>query len=75
MNNLWTNELTALRAQDSLKHYARALRTDNHTLALEVEATWGLYGYSPEFVSDVLGAVASGLPLDAAVRKAARGSG
>ncbi len=70
MKDLWTNELTVLRAQDSLKHYARALRTGNRTLAVEVEYTWGLYGYSPEVVSDVLSAVASGLPLATAIRQA-----
>lgn len=60
----------ANQAESDLKQYARAMRTANYERAIEIEQGWGLCGYPPEIVSTVLSAVATGLPLDAAIREA-----
>jgi len=57
-------------ASSDLKHYARAMRlSQQYSRAVQIERKWGLYGYTPEIVSTVLSAVATGLPLDAAIRE------
>lgn len=61
---------TPSAAEADLKQYARAMRTRNERRAADIEVHWGLYGYTPEIVSTVLGCVATGLPLDAAIREA-----
>lgn len=60
---------TPAEAESDLTAYARAMRTGNHTRAVDIEVRWGLYGYTPEVVSTVLGCVATGLPLDAAINE------
>lgn len=57
-------------AASDLKRYARAMRTGQHETASRIEKSWELYGYTPEIVSTVLSCVATGLPLDAAIREA-----
>lgn len=64
----------ARMAESDLTKYARALRTGGAVTAVEIEERWGLYGYPPEIVSDVLSCVATGLPLDAAISEATRGA-
>jgi len=61
--------LTGAAAAD-LKRYVRAMRTGQDATVTRIEKEWGLYGYTPEIVSTVLAAVATGLPFDAAVREA-----
>jgi len=58
------------QAATDARRYARALRTGNEAMAVQIERAWKLYGYTPEVVSDVLGAVATGLPFDAALDEA-----
>lgn len=57
-------------AKAAVQQYARAMRTANHAVAVNIEQHWGLYGYTPEIVSTVLACVATGLPLDAAIEEA-----
>lgn len=57
-------------ATSDLSRYGRALRTNNITAAVAIERAWGLYGYTPQIVCTVLGCVATGLPLDAAIEVA-----
>jgi hypothetical protein len=54
-------------AESDLTAYARAMRTGNDAKAVDIEVRWGLYGYTPEVVSNVLACVATGLQLDAAI--------
>lgn len=61
---------TPEQAATDARRYARALRTGNEAMAVQIERAWRLYGYIPEIVSDVLSAVATGLPLDAAIDEA-----
>jgi hypothetical protein len=61
---------TPEQARTDARQYARALRTGSDAWAVQIERAWGLYGYSPEVVSTVLSAVATGLPLDAAIDEA-----
>lgn len=62
--------LTSYEAESDLKAYARAMRTGNHTRAVDIEQRWGLYGYTPEIVSTVLSCVATGLSLGGAISEA-----
>lgn len=57
-------------ARGDLARYGRAMRTGSFQTAVEIEKSWGLYGYPPEIVSTVLSCVATGLPLDAAIAEA-----
>lgn len=57
-------------AESDITQYARALRTGNTAMAIQIELRWGLFGYTPEIVSTVLACVATGLPLDAAIDEA-----
>ena len=61
-------------AESDLKQYGLAMRRGNGAMAAAIEQLWGLYGYTPEIVSTVLSCVATGLPLDAAIDEATRGS-
>ncbi len=61
---------TPASAESDATAYARALRTGNDLKADQIERRWGLYGYTPEIVSNVLACVATGLPLDAAIDEA-----
>jgi hypothetical protein len=61
---------TPEQAATDLRRYGRALRTTSLEQASQIERAWGLHGYSPEIVSTVLSAVATGLPLDAAIDEA-----
>ena len=61
---------TPEQAQSDITQYARALRTGNDMKSADIEVAWGLYGYTPEIVSTVLACVATGLPLDAAIKEA-----
>lgn len=58
------------KAARDLSRYARALRTGSYECAVQIESAWGLCGYTPQIVSTVLAAVATGLPLDAAINEA-----
>lgn len=59
-------------AASDLRRYARAMRLDQTASAVDIERRWGLYGYAPQIVSEVLAAVATGLPLDAAIKEVTR---
>jgi len=61
---------TPEQAAADMRRYARALRSGSYVSAAYIEHAWGLYGYSPEIVSTVLSAVATGLPLEAAIDEA-----
>lgn len=65
-----TEKHTPSDAESDLTAYARAMRTGNDARAADIEVRWGLYGYTPQVVSTVLGCVATGLPLDAAIDEA-----
>ena len=64
------DELGSSDANHDLRQYARHLRTGSDASAAALEKKWGLYGYTPEIVLTVLSAVATGLPLDAAIDEA-----
>ena len=66
MNTIYTPE----QAATDMRKYGRAMRAGNESLAVQIERAWGLYGYSPEIVSTVLSAVATGLPLGSAIDEA-----
>lgn len=61
---------TSSDARHDLAQYARAMRTGNHSKAVEIEERWDLYGYPPEIVSTVLACVATGLSLEGAIAEA-----
>ncbi len=61
---------TAEQAASDARKYARALRSGNEAMAVQIERAWHLYGYTPEIVSTVLSAVATGLPVEAAIDEA-----
>lgn len=61
---------TPAQAASDLKRYARAMRVGQSMLAATIERDWGLYGYTPQIVGEVLSAVATGLPLEAAIDEA-----
>lgn len=64
---------TPENAARDLSQYGRALRRADYERCGAIEKRWDLYGYSPEVVSVVLGCVATGLPLDAAIREVTQG--
>lgn len=61
---------TTKQAELDLKRYAKSLRTGDYVTGLNIETAWGLNGYPPEIVSNVLSCVATGLALDAAIYEA-----
>ena len=65
-----TKDHSSELAAGDMKRYARAMRSNLPATAISIEKYWGLFGYPPEIVSTVLAAVATGLPLDAAIEEA-----
>ena len=63
-------KFTPEQAESDRKLYARSMIRGDSNSAIQIEKSWGLYGYSPEIVSTVLACVGTGLPLDAAIDEA-----
>ena len=63
------SKLNSSDANHDLRAYGRAMRSGADAAAVAIEKRWGLYGYTPEIVSEVLSCVATGLPLDAAIEE------